>query len=490
MSFELADILAEDDKKQVPKGLHVTGIRAQSSHVAPGEAFFALPGTRVHGNQFIADAVENGAAMIVTDHKPDIEPVVPVVVVEDVRAAYARAAASLFAPQPEISAAVTGTSGKTSVVNFLRQFWAHAGIKAASVGTLGVIVEGEEMMGGSTGDLTTPDALDLHHQLRNLKTLYDVDHVALEASSHGLDQRRLDGLAFDAVGFTNLSHEHLDYHGEMAAYRDAKMRLFRDLLKEGGTAVVNCDDAEHPPFMFAALERGATLMTVGREGAHFEVGEVIREGFGQRVTGKLVGEDVSFHLPLTGEFQVSNAVVAGAMAMATGVEKEAMIEGMSALRGAKGRLEHVADHNGGGIFVDYSHKPAALQSALESLRPYVDGRLIVVFGAGGDRDKGKRPIMGQIATQLADAVIVTDDNPRSEDPAEIRKEILAEAPAAREVGDRADAIALGIGDMRKGDVLLIAGKGHEDYQIVGSTKHHFSDHEVVAQAVSAQRAAG
>jgi UDP-N-acetylmuramoyl-L-alanyl-D-glutamate--2,6-diaminopimelate ligase len=405
---------------------------------------------------------------------------VPVILVKDVRAAYARAASRIFEPQPEITVGVTGTNGKTSVASFVRQIWSYAGIAGASIGTLGVETTNRLI----EGSLTTPDSRTLHQSMRALKA-QGIDHVALEASSHGLDQRRLDGIHFEAVAFTNLSRDHLDYHGDMARYRDAKLRLFTDLLVDSGPAVVNVDDPEHEPFMFAALSAGATLLTVGREGAYIEVLSIAPEGYGQRVEVRHIGEKQSFHLPLTGEFQVSNALIAAALAMSSGVEKADAIAALSELKGAKGRLELVAEHKGAAVFIDYSHTPDALRTALEALRPYARNRLVTVFGCGGDRDKGKRPQMGAIAAELADVAIVTDDNPRTEDAATIRAEILAAAPGAREIGDRREAIMTAVAELQPGDVLLVAGKGHENYQIVGTTKTHFSDHEVVAEAVRA-----
>ena len=310
-----------------------------------------------------------------------------------------------------------------------------------------------------------------------------IDHVALEASSQGFDQRRVDGLRFQAVGFTNLTDDHLEYHHGMEGYREAKLRLFKELLVEGGSSVINTDDPEHMPFLFASLDRGATLLTVGSEGAFFEISKVVNKGFGQLVTGRLVGEPVEFLLPLTGAFQVSNVAVALGMAMATGAVKEKTIPALSKLKGARGRLELVAEHNGGAIFIDYAHTPDALKNALQSLRPYAKGKLTVVFGAGGDRDKGKRPLMGAIAKDIADRVIVTDDNPRTEDAATIRAAILAAAGNAEEIGDRADAIRAAVATIKPNDVVLIAGKGHENYQIIGTLKHHFSDHQVVISAL-------
>lgn len=415
---------------------------------------------------------------MVTDRVPADDPGIPVVVVGDVRAAFARAAARQFAPQPETIVGVTGTNGKSSIVSFVRQIWTACGFQAASIGTVGI----ETAAGLTPGELTTPDALSLHRDLRRLSA-QGIEHVAMEASSQGLDQRRVDGIRFSAVAFTNLSRDHLDYHADMTEYRNAKVRLFTDLIAENGAAVVNVDDPAHDAFMFAALERGATLMTVGREGGWFEIESVVNEGYGQRVRGRLVGEPEEFHLPLTGAFQASNAVVALGLAMATGASKKGAIESLGKLKGARGRLELVAEHNGAAIFVDYAHKPVALETALSSLRPYASNELLVVLGAGGDRDKGKRSMMGEIAARLANKVIVTDDNPRTEDAKAIRAEIIAAAPGAEEIGDRRKAIEHAVRLLRRGDVLLIAGKGHEDYQIVGTTKHHFSDHEVVAETL-------
>lgn len=478
MSLSVTQLL-EGSGARPKKGLGaVFGLNSDSRRIEPGDIFFALPGLNVHGNQFVPDAVKRGALAIVTDTAPVGDPGVPVIIVKDVRASYARAASRIFEPQPEITVAVTGTNGKTSVASFVRQIWTYAGIPGASVGTLGVDTATRHI----DGSLTTPDSRTLHQSMRALKA-QGIDHVALEASSHGLDQRRLDGMHFEAVAFTNLSRDHLDYHKDMDEYRNAKLRLFTDLLVDGGPAVVNVDDPEHEAFMFAALGNGSTLLTVGREGAYIEILSIKTEGYGQRVEVRHIGEKTSFHLPLTGEFQVSNALIAAALAMSSGVEKAQAFSALTELKGAKGRLELVAEHNGAAIFVDYSHTPDALKTALNSLRPYAKNKLSVVFGCGGDRDKGKRPQMGAIAAELADDVIVTDDNPRTEDARTIRSEILAAAKGAREIADRKTAITDAVKALKPGDVLLVAGKGHEDYQIIGTTKHHFSDHEVVAEAI-------
>lgn len=476
MPFALTDLLRGSYARA--GALEVTGVNADSRKIVPGEAFFAVPGTRVHGNAFADEAVYRGAAVMVTDRVPEIKPAIPVLVVKDVRAAYARAAAIQFAPQPAVPVGVTGTNGKSSVVSFLRQIWSASGVRAASLGTVGLETEN----GLEPRELTTADPLSLHRDLGDLKAR-GIDHVAMEASSQGLDQRRVYGLRFASVAFTNLTQDHLEYHGGMDNYRDAKLRLFRELLSPDGSAVVNCDDPEHIPFIFAALDRGARVLTVGKEGAFFEVEQIVNEGFGQRVTGRLVGEPASFHLPLTGAFQVSNALVALGLAVSTGVPHDKALAALETLQAPKGRLELVGQLADAAVFVDYAHSPDALKNALMALRPYAAGQLTVVFGCGGDRDHAKRPVMGRIANELADRVIVTDDNPRTEDAATIRAEVLAAAPGAEEIGDRRAAIAAAIASIGPRDVVLVAGKGHEDYQIVGTTKHHFSDHEVVAETL-------
>jgi UDP-N-acetylmuramoyl-L-alanyl-D-glutamate--2,6-diaminopimelate ligase len=476
VSFALPELLKGTGAK-APR-LKVEGVNADSRSIKPGEAFFAVPGLHTHGDAFAGQARAKGAKAMVTDRMPAADPGMPVVVVSDVRAAYARAAARQYAPQPEIIVGVTGTNGKSSIVSFVRQIWTACGLDAASIGTVGIETKTRLI----PGELTTPDALAIARDLSQLKA-QGIDHVAMEASSQGLDQRRVDGVRFSAAAFTNLSRDHLDYHADMAAYRDAKLRLFTDLIAEGGAAVVNVDDPEYEPFMFAALSRGVTLLTVGLEGAWFEIKSIVNDGYGQKVTGRMVGEPVSFHLPLTGAFQVSNALVALGLAVVTGAPPARALKALGRLKGARGRLELVGEHNGAAIFIDYAHKPVALETALASLRPYASRKLYVVFGAGGDRDKGKRPMMGEIAARMADRVIVTDDNPRTEDAATIRAEIMAAAPGSREIADRRKAIETAVKALKPGDVLLVAGKGHEDYQIVGATKHHFSDHEVVAETL-------
>ncbi|WP_248305096.1 UDP-N-acetylmuramoyl-L-alanyl-D-glutamate--2,6-diaminopimelate ligase [Devosia sp. 1566] len=479
MSLSVSQLLEGSGAAPVKDLGAVFGLNSDSRRIELGELFFALPGAAVHGNAFIADAVGRGALAVVTDLVPAQDPGVPVIVVPDVRAAYARAAARIFAPQPQTVVAVTGTNGKTSVASFVRQIWQQAGIAGASIGTLGVQTATRHI----EGSLTTPDARSIHQNMRALKG-QGIDHVALEASSHGLDQRRLEGMRFAAVAFTNLTRDHLDYHADMDEYRAAKLRLFSDLLADGGTAVVYMDDPGHAAFLAAAVDRGAKLLGVGHApGAAIQILSVTTQGYGQRVEVRFEGETVSFHLPLTGEFQVGNALVATGLAIASGVPKAQAFAALEQLRGAKGRLELIAEHNGAAVFVDYSHTPGALKTALVALRPYVTRDLRVVFGAGGDRDKGKRPQMGAVAAELADKIIVTDDNPRTEVAATIRAEIMHAVPRAAEIGDRGEAISTAVAALQPGDVLLVAGKGHEDYQIIGTTKHHFSDHQAVAEAI-------
>ncbi len=398
--------------------------------------------------------------------------------VGDARRALALAAAKFFSRQPRVIAAVTGTSGKTSVAAFTRQIWAALGEPAASIGTVGLVTPTREVY----GSLTTPEPVALHRSLDELAG-EGVTHLAMEASSHGLDQHRLDGVRVAAGGFTNLSRDHLDYHPTIEAYLAAKLRLFTDLIVPGGAAVIFADHEHADAVVAAARKRGLRILSVGRRGEGIRLLESAIEGFAQTLEVACDGSEHHVRLPLPGAFQVENALVAAGLAIATGSAPEATFAALAHLKGAKGRLELVGERNGAPIFVDYAHKPDALAKALEALRPYATGRLTVVLGCGGDRDAGKRPMMGAIAAENADRVIVTDDNPRSEEPAAIRAAILAASPGAIEIGDRRAAIESSIAQLRRGDVLLIAGKGHETGQIVGKQVLPFSDHEAVAAAL-------
>jgi UDP-N-acetylmuramoyl-L-alanyl-D-glutamate--2,6-diaminopimelate ligase len=480
--MDLADLTADlVTPGAAPAGLDVASVTADSRKAAPGGLFVALAGTRTDGARYVADAVARGAVAVVAAEGAEIgAPGVPVLRAADPRRALAVMAARLAGAQPATIAAVTGTSGKTSIAAFLRQIWAAEGFAAASIGTIGVV----KPSGESYGSLTTPDPVDLHRTLAALAA-EGVTHAAIEASSHGLDQRRLDGVRLAAAAFTNLSRDHLDYHPTVEAYFEAKMRLFDVLLPKGAPAVVDVDT----PWGLEAAQRaraaGAAVFTVGRAGEGLKLLAVEPDGFAQTCRVEIGGRGAVFRLPLLGTFQVSNALVAAGLAIVTGSDPAAVLAALETIKGAPGRLELIGSTPAGApVFVDYAHKPDGLEKVIEALRPFTAGRLVVVFGCGGDRDPGKRPIMGEIATRLADVVIVTDDNPRSEDPAAIRRQILAAAPGAREVGDRAEAIASAVRSLRSGDVLVVAGKGHETGQIVGDRVLPFSDHEAVAGALA------
>lgn len=478
--MKLRALLPEADIDARYDSIDVTGVTSDSRKVEKGFVFVAIAGTKADGARFAINAAQAGAAAIIGEHKPEGLPDnVAFIAVKNARRALSLAAANLYARQPATTVAVTGTSGKTSVAAFTREIWAMLGEKAASVGTVGVVSpKGEEY-----GSLTTPDPVELHRTLDRLSG-EGITHLALEASSHGLDQHRLDGVRIAAGAYTNLSRDHLDYHPTLQAYLEAKMRLFSDLIAPGGTAVINVDDEHAPQVVAVARKRGLKVMTVGAGGDDIRITGDTIEGFAQAVDIAHAGKTYRVKLPLVGGFQVQNAVVAAGLVIATGGEPARVFKALEKLTGAKGRLELSGTHNGAPIFIDYAHKPDALEKALAALRPYVSGKLIVVFGCGGDRDTGKRPIMGRIAHDNADTVIVTDDNPRSEDPASIRAAILAEAPGATEIGDRAQAIRAGIAKLEKGNVLLVAGKGHEVGQIVGNKVLPFSDHDAVAAALS------
>ncbi len=456
----------------------VAGVAFDSRMVEAGDVFFALAGAKDDGVRHVADAVRRGASAIVAERMAPCEGA-PLVRVADARLALARAAARLYPRQPETIVAVTGTSGKTSVAAFVRQIWAAVGRESAALGTIGVVSRPITVY----GSLTTPDPVTLHRTLQALAEA-GVTHLAMEASSHGLDQKRLDGVRLAAGAFTNLSRDHMDYHATVEDYLAAKLRLFRDLLPAGAPAVVDADAEIAPRAIEAARARGLAVLSVGAKGKAIRLAGVVRDGLASTLDLEFGGRKRRVRLPLPGDFQISNALVAAALCVATGSEADAVFHALQRLEGAPGRLERVGERGGAGVFVDYAHKPDALEKALAALRPYVPGRLIVAFGCGGDRDAGKRPIMGEIATRAADVVIVTDDNPRSENPASIRAQILAAAPEAIEIGDRAEAIRAGVAMLRPGDALMIAGKGHETGQIVGSAVLPFSDADEARKALA------
>ncbi|MGY2048778.1 UDP-N-acetylmuramoyl-L-alanyl-D-glutamate--2,6-diaminopimelate ligase [Methylobacterium sp. JK268] len=469
-------------------GLPVAGITADSRRVAPGFVFVAVPGTKADGRGFAAQAAAAGAvAMVAEGPRPAALPEgVAYLSVPDARRALALAAARLHPGQPGTVVAITGTNGKSSVADFVRQIVARLGHRSASLGTLGVVT-GE---GAAYGSLTTPDPVTLHQTLDRLAR-DGIEALAMEASSHGIEQRRLDGVRLSAAAFLNLGHDHLDYHLTIEAYLAAKLRLFEALLPDSGTAVVNADGPMADRAIAAIRARGLLLMTTGRAGDTLRLVAAETRGFAQGLTIAAQGREVRVDLPLVGGFQVENALVAAALvlAMPLGAGRlDAVLAALADLKGVPGRLERVATHNGALCVVDYAHKPEALAGVLQALRPVTTGRLVCVMGCGGDRDRAKRPMMGRIATEGADRVIVTDDNPRSEDPAAIRAAILAAAPGAEEIGDRAAAIRAAVHGLAPGDVLVVAGKGHETGQIIGDRILPFSDRDAVLSAIEETRA--
>ena len=483
MSISLGELLgAEVSLSPVQAGLIVSGLTSDSRRVRAGDVFFALAGTRADGAQFINDAAARGAGAIVASN--GVESSMPVLHHPNPRRLLALAASRFHQAQPDICVAVTGTNGKTSVVSFVRQIWQSLGQRAASLGTVGVVgPDGEEYL-----THTTPDPVELHAILARLKREERVNHLALEASSHGLAQYRLDGVKFAAGAFTNISRDHLDYHSSFENYFSAKMRLFEELLPAGAPAVIHADTPQAKDVMAAAQRRGLKVFTVGENGSFLKLSERRQEGFGQSLRIVYGGAEHRITLPLAGDFQAFNALVAAGLVLATGGPAEKTLRALEDLKGARGRLEKVAtSQSGAPIFVDYAHTPDALETVLKTLRPYVRRRLIAVFGCGGDRDKGKRPQMGEVVRRLADVGYVTDDNPRSENPASIRAEIMKAFPEAIEIGDREKAIDAAVKSLEEGDLLLVAGKGHETGQTIGSEVRPFSDHEVVRAAVQEER---
>ena len=466
----------------------LSGVTADSRAVRAGMLFAALPGTAVHGATFIAAALEQGAAAVLTDAEGArlaaealAETDVALVVAEDPRAALACAAALWFGAQPEVMVAVTGTNGKTSVATFTRQIWAALGHEAINIGTTGI----EGAWTAPSGH-TTPDPVTLQ-KLLAAAAAGGVTHAAMEASSHGIDQRRLDGVRLRAAGFTNLTQDHLDYHGTMERYFAAKAQLFTRLLPEDGIAVVNLDGAKGSEMAELALDRGLRVLTVGKgQGADLQIAATRPDATGQEVRYLWQGRAFQTRLALIGAFQAENVAVAAGLAIAAGDAPEAVLAVLPRLTGVRGRMQLAATRrNGAAVYVDYAHTPDALETALTALRPHVMGRIVVVFGAGGDRDRTKRPLMGAAAKAHADVLYVTDDNPRTEDPASIRAAILAACPEAHEVGDRAEAILRAVDALLPGDALLIAGKGHESGQVVGTDIYPFDDVEQASVAVAA-----
>jgi len=464
----------------------VAGLTLDSRKVQPGFLFAALAGSKADGASFVADAVERGASVILADSDAVLPPLESSIVVlrdPNPRRRVALMAASFSGLQPSTIAAVTGTNGKSSTVHFVRHIWTALGHKAASVGTLGIVSPGFTRDAG----LTTPDPVQLHADLATLAR-EGVTHLAIEASSHGLDQHRLDGLRLSAAAFTNLTHEHLDYHRSMESYFAAKARLFEALVPEGGTAVVNADSDRAAQLAETCARRGIRFWTYGDKGREFRLVRDMPTPHGQNLVIEALGRQLEVELPLVGGFQASNALAALGLVVATGGDVARAVAALATLSGAPGRLQLVARHrSGAAIYVDYAHKPEALATVLATLRPFARGKLVVVFGCGGDRDRAKRPVMGEIATRLADYALITDDNPRSEEPSAIRAEILRGIPVGRrnwiEVrSDRHTAIERGMAALTSADdLLLIAGKGHETGQTIRGVTHHFDDAEVARE---------
>jgi UDP-N-acetylmuramoyl-L-alanyl-D-glutamate--2,6-diaminopimelate ligase len=471
----LSRLLMDDAMLPRSGDVAIVGITADSREVRPGFLFAALPGTKTDGSTFIAQALKAGAAAVICGKGISGD----VISVENPRRLLALAASRFYEKQPDTIVAVTGTNGKTSVSVFVRQIWAALGFRAASLGTIGVVgPDGAEYLAH-----TTPDPVKLAQLAAKMREDH-IDHLAIEASSHGLEQHRLDGLRLTAGAFTNITRDHLDYHQTFENYFAAKMRLFDALLPVGSSAVINMDSPQGADVLHHAVKAGLKPFTVGRAGNDLKLLEAKQDGLEQHLKLETPAGIFEVALPLVGDFQVSNALVAGGLVIASGGETGKVLHALESLVGAKGRLELVGiSPSGGSVFVDYAHTPDALENVLQTLRGSTSGKLIVAFGCGGDRDKGKRPLMGAIAAKLADHVIITDDNPRSEVAAQIRAEVLGGAKGATEIGDRAEAISSGVAQLKNSDIFLVAGKGHEEGQIVGAKILPFSDHEAVKAAL-------
>ena len=479
----LSDIL----RKDLPVDPEITGITADSRKVKGGTLFAALPGHQADGRAFISQALAQGAAAVLAPEDTPAEAAPVLVKSGDVRRSYALAARAFYGPQPKTCVAVTGTNGKTSVTVFCRQIWARLGRKSASMGTLGVTLNSASGEQSITGPgLTSPDAADAARLIAELAA-QGVTHLALEASSHGIEQRRIDGVGLTAAAFTNLTQDHLDYHGDMDAYRAAKLRLFEALAPRGGSAVLNADSPAYNAFAAASILSGLNILTVGQRGRNLSLVSRTPTPDGQRLLIDADGRSYDVLLPLAGAFQASNAMVAAGLCVATGEKVEDVLGAFEHMKGAKGRLERIGTGaKGGEVYVDYAHTPDGLETVLRSLRPHAQSRLMVVFGCGGDRDRIKRPLMGAVAEKLSDVAIVTDDNPRGEEPSAIRKQVLNGAPTARDIGDRGLAIRTAVSELRQGDILVVAGKGHEQGQIVGETVYPFDDATEVARALKGE----
>ena len=475
----LVDLLAPNQCPLEFSSVEILGLSADSRTVSEGFAFFAVPGHTGDGLDYVEEAKRRGARVVIAQRSVACD--LPLIVVEDVRIALAKAASRFYLHQPQTIVAVTGTSGKTSVVSFLQQIWRNLGVNAASLGTIGIV----DNTGAHYGSLTTPGPVELHYTLNSL-SMRGVTHLAMEASSLGIEQSRLDGVTLTAAAFTNFSRDHLDLHQDMTAYFAAKMRLFDTLMGPGQSVVIDADCDVAQRVMAICCERGLKIFSVGVNGESIKIQEMKAGSLSTQL--RLAYDDNNYvvDLPLTGAFQVSNVLVAAGLAIVCGVSADRVFATLAELQGAPGRLERVGVFNSAPIFIDYAHKPDALEKVLNALRPLTRKRLILVFGCGGNRDRGKRPLMGEIASRIADVVIVTDDNPRNENPTVIRSEIIQGAQNSNamkiiEIADRREAIREGIRQLGNGDTLVVAGKGHETGQIIGDRTVPFSDHETIKE---------
>ncbi|WP_426265596.1 UDP-N-acetylmuramoyl-L-alanyl-D-glutamate--2,6-diaminopimelate ligase [Sphingomonas sp. LHG3443-2] len=459
--------------------VEITGFAIDHRKVAPGTVFGAFRGSARNGEDFIPAAVAAGAVAVIARPEAEVDGALHIADAEP-RQRFAALAAKFFAPYPETVVAVTGTNGKTSTVEMTRQLWRMAGHRSASVGTLGVTTADEQVKTG----LTTPDIVTFLSNISGLRTM-GISHVAYEASSHGLDQYRSEGLTVSAAAFTNFSRDHLDYHATMDAYFEAKMRLFDEVVDGSGTAVVWTGDPKSAEVAERARRRGLTVLTVGPGGETIDLKHRTASPLGQTLVLGHGGKEWTLKLPLIGAYQAANVLAAAGLVLATGGTWTDTLRGLGRLAPVRGRLERaVITPAGAPVYVDYAHTPDALEAAIAALRPHVEGRLITLFGAGGDRDVGKRPEMGRVAATGSDLVIVTDDNPRTEDPAAIRRAVMEGAPGAKEIGGRREAIAAAIAEARDGDIVLLAGKGHETVQVIGDRVMPFDDAEVARECAA------
>jgi UDP-N-acetylmuramoyl-L-alanyl-D-glutamate--2,6-diaminopimelate ligase len=458
------------DIAEVDSDSEVTGFAIDHRKVERGSVFGAFRGAVFNGEDFVSQAVERGAVAVVARPEAKVGEV-PHLADPEPRRLFAKLASNFYAPYPDTVVAVTGTNGKTSTVEMTRQIWRMSGHRSASIGTLGVTTSDDQVKTG----LTTPDIVTFLHNMAGLERM-GTSHVAYEASSHGLDQHRCEGVPLTAAAFTNFSRDHLDYHETMDSYFEAKMRLFDELLEPGKTSVIWTDDPKSEEVIERSQLRGHKVLTVGRNGETIRLVDQSATPLGQAILLEHDDRSLKLSLPLIGAYQAANVLVAAGVAMATGIGFDRAFSAMQRVAPVPGRLERaVISQSGVPVYIDYAHTPDALEAAIAALRPHVDGRLITVFGAGGDRDQGKRPQMGEVATRLSDVVIVTDDNPRSEDPALIRSQIMNGATGAMEVSGRREAIAQAINIAREGDIVLVAGKGHETGQIIGDRILPFDD---------------